>query len=120
MRINISDYNYELPEDRIAKFPLESRDSSKLLIYNQGKISHRIFSELPEMLNQDILLVKNELGYRNLSRLISTARLKGGHLKFKCTFSDLRKYNEGLIALSGGLKGKITQLLKQRDLEREQ
>ena len=64
-----------------------------------------------------LFLVKNEIGYRNLSRLISSARLKGGHLKFKCTLSEVRKFNEGLIALSGGLKGKITQLLKQRDLE---
>jgi DNA-directed DNA polymerase III PolC len=64
-----------------------------------------------------LFLVKNEIGYRNLSLLISSGRLKGGHLKFKCTLSEIRKRSEGLIALSGGLKGKITQLLKQRDLE---
>jgi DNA-directed DNA polymerase III PolC len=64
-----------------------------------------------------LFLVKNEIGYRNLSRLISTGRLKGGHLKFKCTLSEVRKFSEGLIALSGGVKGKITQFLKQRDLE---
>ena len=34
--IHIADYNYDLPDERIAKFPLAQRDSSKLLIYNKG------------------------------------------------------------------------------------
>jgi len=63
-----------------------------------------------------LLLVKNETGYRNLSQLISIARLEGGHLKFKCDLPEIRKHKEGLIALSGGLKGKITTLLKSRDI----
>ncbi len=63
-----------------------------------------------------LFLVKNETGYRNLSQLISIARLKGGHLKFKCGLSEIQKYKEGLIVLSGGLKGKITNLLKSRDI----
>ena len=41
--IKISDFNYELPDSRIAKFPLEERDHSKLLIYNHGKLSDDIF-----------------------------------------------------------------------------
>ena len=37
--IKINDYNYPLPDERIAKFPLAQRDSSKLLIYNKGVVS---------------------------------------------------------------------------------
>ena len=51
-KININDYDYPLPEERIAKFPLEERDSSKLLVYRQGEITERHFrnigDELPE------------------------------------------------------------------------
>jgi DNA polymerase III alpha subunit len=64
-----------------------------------------------------VFLVKNETGYRNLSQLISTGRLRGGHLGFRCTLSDAGKYKEGLIVLSAGLKGRITNLLKRRELE---
>jgi DNA-directed DNA polymerase III PolC len=64
-----------------------------------------------------VFLVKNETGYRNLSQLISSGRLKGGHLRFCCTLSDAAKHKEGLIVLSAGLKGRITRLLKKRELE---
>ena len=37
--IQISDYNYPLPDERIAKFPKAERDQSKLLVYNRGEIS---------------------------------------------------------------------------------
>ena len=40
--IQISDYNYELPDECIAKFPKEQRDHSKLLIYRQGDISREV------------------------------------------------------------------------------
>lgn len=48
--IKLSDYQYDLPEDRIAKFPLEKRDQSKLLHYENGKIAHHRFYELPTLL----------------------------------------------------------------------
>ncbi len=48
--IHISDYNYPLPDERIAKFPLTERDSSKLLIYNRGEVSEDKFTSLPEYL----------------------------------------------------------------------
>ena len=41
--IQISDYNYELPDERIAKFPKEQRDHSKLLIYRQGEVGEDVF-----------------------------------------------------------------------------
>ena len=58
-QINISDYNYELPDERIAKFPLEKRDSSKLLTYVSGNVSTNVFSSLPEILPANSCLVFN-------------------------------------------------------------
>lgn len=52
-------YDYPLEEDRIAKFPVEPRDSSKLLLYDSGALSHTHFSELPDLLASDSLLVYN-------------------------------------------------------------
>ncbi|MBB4036298.1 S-adenosylmethionine:tRNA ribosyltransferase-isomerase [Dysgonomonas hofstadii] len=57
--IRIEDYNYNLPDDRIAKYPLTKRDSSKLLVYKDGEISDFVFSDLPEYLSGDSLLVFN-------------------------------------------------------------
>lgn len=57
--IRIDDYNYALPNERIAKFPLSQRDQSKLLIYNHGKISEDSFQNLPQYLPADALMVFN-------------------------------------------------------------
>ncbi|AWW29007.1 S-adenosylmethionine:tRNA ribosyltransferase-isomerase [Echinicola strongylocentroti] len=57
--IKLSDYHYHLPEDRIAKFPLEKRDRSKLLHFEDGKIGHHHFYDLPELLPSDTLMVFN-------------------------------------------------------------
>lgn len=55
------DYSYDLPEKRIAKYPLEERDKSKLLVADAGseKISHHTFSDMPELLPANSLLVVN-------------------------------------------------------------
>ena len=58
-QIHISDYHYELPDSRIAKFPIAQRDHSKLLIYRQGEISEDIFYCLPDYLPQKGLMVYN-------------------------------------------------------------
>lgn len=57
--IQIKDYNYPLPDSRIAKYPLDNRDESKLLIYNKGKITQRVFKELPDFLNKGDLIIFN-------------------------------------------------------------
>lgn len=57
--IHISDYNYDLPDSRIAKFPVSPRDTSKLLVYRHGKISDDIFYNLPKYLPQKSLMVFN-------------------------------------------------------------
>ena len=57
--IHISDYDYELPDSRIAKYPLPQRDSSKLLVYNKGTVSEDRFTSLPDYLPADALMVFN-------------------------------------------------------------
>ena len=57
--IQIADYNYPLPDNRIAKFPLEQRDQSKLLVYNHGKVSEDVFTSLPSYLPKSALMVFN-------------------------------------------------------------
>lgn len=57
--IHISDYNYDLPDSRIAKFPVTPRDTSKLLVYRHGELSHDVFSNLPSYLPEKSLMVFN-------------------------------------------------------------
>ena len=57
--IQIRDYNYPLPDERIAKFPLSERDSSKLLVYRGGQISETQFRSLPSLLPEGALMVFN-------------------------------------------------------------
>lgn len=57
--IQIHDYDYPLPDERIAKFPLPERDSSKLLVYRKGHISETPFRNLPSLLPEGSLMVFN-------------------------------------------------------------
>ncbi|MFH1854269.1 MAG: DNA polymerase III subunit alpha [Candidatus Omnitrophota bacterium] len=68
-----------------------------------------------ETSNHLILLVKNETGYRNLMKLVSTGYLEGFYYKPRIDKDVLAKHSEGLIALSGCLKGKIARLALERN-----
>ena len=57
--ISISEYNYHLPDERIAKYPLGKRDQSKLLHYSSGVAKVQGFFELPELLPANSLMVFN-------------------------------------------------------------
>lgn len=58
--IHISDYNYPLPDELIAKHPLEQRDACRLLVRRpDGSLDDRVFTDLPSLLPQDALLVYN-------------------------------------------------------------
>ena len=57
--IQIQDYSYALPDERIAKFPIAERDHSKLLIYHKGEVGEDVFYHLPEHLPQGALMVFN-------------------------------------------------------------
>lgn len=57
--IEISNYNYQLPDERIAKYPLSSRDKSKLLVYRSGNISHTVFDDIVNQLPNVGLMIFN-------------------------------------------------------------
>jgi S-adenosylmethionine:tRNA ribosyltransferase-isomerase len=58
--IPVSDYTYELPDEKIAIYPLTERDRSKLLVWKNGKISESVFSNLDNELSEGTLLVRND------------------------------------------------------------
>ncbi len=57
--IKLSDYTYDLPDERIAKFPLAQRDHSKLQVYRNGTITHTQFYQIGDFLPENCLLVFN-------------------------------------------------------------
>ena len=59
-QIRIEDYNYDLPDERIAKYPLSSRDLSKLLIYKDQKPEESTFKSISEVLPEGSMMVFND------------------------------------------------------------
>lgn len=59
-KISIREYSYQLPEDKIARYPLPERDASKLLIYKAGKISDDIYKHIGFYLPDNSLLIFND------------------------------------------------------------
>jgi S-adenosylmethionine:tRNA ribosyltransferase-isomerase len=57
--LSLNTFNYSLPDDKIAQFPLEERDKSKLLFYKNGQLEDRVFSELPDLLPKGSSLLFN-------------------------------------------------------------
>ncbi len=80
--ISISGFSYDLPEDRIAQQPLAKRDASKLLVYRDGVIIDRSFSELAEELPANALLVLNDTRVVN-ARLVFQ-RSTGARIEVLC------------------------------------
>lgn len=58
--LKIEDYTYDLPDEKIAKYPLEVRDASKLLVYKGGNISEDVYAHLPDYIPSNALLVFNQ------------------------------------------------------------
>jgi len=58
--IKIEEYNYHLPDDRIAKYPLAKRDASKLLYFKGERPNSKLFSDLPDLLPENSFLIFNE------------------------------------------------------------
>jgi S-adenosylmethionine:tRNA ribosyltransferase-isomerase len=118
--INISDYDYPLTDEHIAKFPLAERSSSKLLIYNGGEISHRKFANLGEVLPEGSLLVFNNtkvVRARLVMHKESGARIEvfclepyapadyenafavKGSAEWSCIVGNLKKWKSGEVAI---------------------
>lgn len=80
--IAIADYNYPLPDDRIAKYPLPQRDASKLLLYGDGCVSESVFSHLPDFIPSCALMVFNDT--KVVPARLHFVRESGAHIEIFC------------------------------------
>lgn len=80
--IRIEDYNYGLTEDRIAKYPLPERDSSKLLEYTSGSVTEHIFKEIPELIPENSIMVFNDT--KVVPARLHFQRETGAHIEIFC------------------------------------
>ena len=122
--IHISDYQYDLPDERIAKFPVARRDQSKLLIYNKGVVGEDVFFHLPGYLPKGALMVfnntkviqarmhfrKTDANGEHTGALIEVFLLEPadpadyeqmfqttGHCAWYCLVGNLKKWKEGTL-----------------------
>lgn len=120
-KLRIEDYTYELPDDKIAKYPLQERDASKLLIYRNGLIMEDTYSNIAEHIPRESLLIFNQTKVVNARLLfqketggmieifclepharypeIQTALLQKGKVWWNCMVGGAAKWKHG-IALS--------------------
>lgn len=116
--INLYEYDYDLPEERIAQYPVSERDSSKLLFYNKGKITHDIFRNIDNHIESGSLLVFNNTRVIRARILFNkktgaeieilcleplspgeyeTAFSSGGPVEWKCIVGNQKKWKSGII-----------------------
>ena len=81
-QISIEDYNYSLPDERIAKFPLPKRDESKLLLYRDGKVSESVFKHITDYLPKGSLMVFNNT--RVIQARLLFQRVTGAQIEVFC------------------------------------
>ncbi|MDE6172454.1 MAG: S-adenosylmethionine:tRNA ribosyltransferase-isomerase [Bacteroides sp.] len=133
--IRISEYNYPLPDERIAKFPLPMRDQSKLLVYRHGEVSEDIFTSLPSYLPARSLMVFNNtkviqarLHFRKeTGALIEVFCLEPAepndyalnfqqteHAAWLCMIGNLKKWKEGTLKREMTVKGRTITLTATR------
>ena len=80
--IRIEDYNYPLPDERIAKYPLKERDGSKLLIYKDGVPQESAFRNISEYIPEDSLMVFNDT--KVVPARLHFQRESGAHIEIFC------------------------------------
>lgn len=124
--IRISEYNYPLPDERIAKFPVAQRDHSKLLIYNRGEVGEDVFYHLPKYLPAGALMVFNNTKViharmhfrKSTGALIEIFLLEPadptdyelmfqttGRCSWYCLVGNLKKWKEGMLSREIDVKG---------------
>jgi S-adenosylmethionine:tRNA ribosyltransferase-isomerase len=117
--IHISDYTYELPEEKIAIYPLSVRDQSKLLIWQDGTISESVFTHIDQALPENSLLIFNntrviharlyfrrETGARieifclepNLPADYQLSFQQTGMVEWKCLIGNAKKWKQGILS----------------------
>lgn len=136
--IQIKDYNYNLPDERIAKFPLKERDTSKLLVYDKGEISHDVFHNLSSHLPAGKMMVFNNT--RVIQARIYFNKVTGalievfllepaspsdyelmfqtrGKCSWVCMIGNLKKWKEGKLTRKITVSGKEVTLSVERKQE---
>ena len=129
--IDINRYDYDLPEERIAKFPLAERSASKLLVYRHGEISERHFADIGEELPAGQLLVFNNtkvIRARIIMHKPSGARIEvfclepcepadyerafavKGSCEWSCIVGNLKKWKEGYVEINFDHEGRAEYL----------
>lgn len=124
--IHIRDYTYELPDERIAKFPIAQRDHSKLLVYRHGEVSEDVFYHLPDYLPTGALMVFNNTKViqarihfrKETGALIEVFLLEPaapsdyelmfqthGHCEWYCLVGNQKKWKEGSLRRSLDVNG---------------
>ena len=137
--IHIADYNYLLPSERIAKYPLKERDQSKLLLYRQGEVGEDVFANLSAYLPKGSLLVFNNTRViqarihfrKETGALIEVFLMEPaqptdyerifqatGHCAWLCMVGNLKKWKEGALTKVCTVKGKDVTLQAQLDRSR--
>ena len=133
--IRISEFNYPLPDERIAKFPLPVRDQSKLLLYRHGEVTEDIFTSLPDYLPANSLIIFNNTKviqarlhfHKETGALIEVFCLEPIQpndyaLNFQqtelaawlCMIGNLKKWKEGALKREITVKGKPLTLTAER------
>lgn len=80
--IHIEDYNYPLPDERIAKYPLSDRDASKLLHYADGEVCERAFKDISELIPEGSLMIFNDT--KVVPARLHFQRETGAHIEIFC------------------------------------
>lgn len=133
--IRIKDYNYGLPDGRIAKHPLKDRDQCKLLVYNHGDISDTVFNTLPQYLPQGALMVFNNtkvIQARLHFRKETGAKIEifclepaaptdyalnfacNGRCSWYCLVGNSSKWKEGTLRRDFNVKGRTVEVYALR------
>lgn len=133
--IRIEDYDYPLPDERIAKYPLAERDSSKLLVYRHGEVSEDRFTSLPTYLPKGALMVFNNtrviqarLHFRKETgalievfcleplapREYASMFVAVGSCSWICMVGNLKKWKEGALERTINVNGTTCTLTATR------
>lgn len=102
--IHIEDYNYPLPDERIAKYPLSQRDASKLLCYKEQIITENRFSDISDILPSDHLMVFNDT--KVVPARLHFQRPTGAHIEIFCLEPVQPEEYVSMFAVTGNCRWK--------------